>query len=239
MDNETHEHLRATSSATLSTQLQKRGIVNVFMRGVQRLHPGEGKLIGPAFTLRYVPRREDRAALASLGNAHNPVRRAIEECPSGAVLVVDARREAHIGTLGDILATRLKARGVAGFVSDGAVRDVDAIRSIDLPVFCAGPASPASGAGLLAVESQVPIGCGGVAVYPGDIIVGDADGVVVVPHDLASEVARDAAEQEAIEGFIQRLIAAGRPIPGTYPPTEPIRDLYRAWVAKGKPKDSL
>ena len=158
--------------------------------------------------------------------------------PSGHVLVIDARGQSGSGGLGDILVARLLQRGVAGVVSDGAMRDAPELREIDLPVFCKGFAAPPSFARMMAADSGRPIGCGGVAVFPGDVIAADADGVAVIPRHLAAEVARDGAEQERLERFIHRRIASGRPLHGTYPPNEETLAAYRAWLAAGEP-DSL
>lgn len=235
MKSETRERLRSVSTATITMQLLKRGIRGCYLQGVLPLDASLGRMVGPAYTVRYVPLREDKKPLENIGSGENIARRAIEECPEGAVLVSDARREPHCGTLGDILALRLKRRGVAGFVSDGGVRDVESILQVGLPVFCAGPAAPASPAAHVPVDLEVAIACGGAAVYPADVIVGDRDGVVVIPAHLADEVASDGAEQEGIEAFIQKLIGEGRSVIGTYPPTDAIRAEYQAWLAAGKP----
>ena len=235
MKAETRERLASVTTATVSMQLMKRGIDDIYMHGVQALTPGYPRLVGPAYTLRYVPSREDRKALEKLGDADNPARRAIEECPAGAVLVADARGKRHCGVIGDILVQRLLVRGVAGMVSDGGVRDAQSIADIGLPVFCAGPAAPASPTRHIPIDLQVPIACGDVAVFPGDIIVADRDGAVVIPETLADEIAVGAAEQEGIEGFIQKLVAAGRPVIGTYPPTDAIRAEFAKWLEAGQP----
>ncbi len=231
---DTVERLAGVTTATVSMQLLKRGITACYMRGVAALAPG-ARLVGPAYTLRYVPMREDLAPLAQLGDADNAARRAIEECPAGAVLVCDARGVTDSGTIGDILLLRLARRGVAGVVSDGGVRDVAACREVGLPVFCAGPAAPASPSAHVPADLEAPIACGGVAVLPGDVLVGDEDGVVVIPAALAEEVARDAVEQEDIEAFIALLVGQGRPVIGTYPPTDAIRGEHRRWVEAGRP----
>jgi regulator of RNase E activity RraA len=235
MKEQTRAHLMGCTTATISYQLLKRGIRNVYMRGVTPLLADAGRIVGEAYTLRYVPLREDASDLSNLGSPENLARRAIEECPVGGIMVVDARGEADCGTIGDILATRLKVRGVAGMVTDGGVRDADSVRAVGLPVFSAGPAAPASPAAHIPVGLQEPIACGDVAVYPGDVIVADGDGCVVVPQALADSVAEDAAAQEAIEEFVQLLVASGRPVIGTYPPTGKVRAEYDDWLRKGRP----
>ncbi len=236
MKDQTRDRLRRVTTATVSYQLLKRGIRDIFMQGVAPLDPNCGRVVGEAYTLRYIPARGDIAGVTSLGSTENLARRAIEECPAGSILAVDARREAHCGTLGDILATRLKVRGVAGVVTDGGVRDAEAVRAIGLPVFSAGPAAPASPALHVPAGLQEPVACGGIAVFPGDVIVADGDGCVVVPRALADSVAEDATNQEEIEAFIQKLIAAGRPIIGTYPPDDAVRAEFETWLRDGRPR---
>lgn len=236
MSPESIEALRSVSTATLQSQLMKRGLRQCTMRGVRALDPsGTGRLVGAAYTLRFVPLREDRNPLTRLGDADNPARRAIEDCPAHQVLVMDARGIGHCATMGDILAMRLKVRDVAGVVTDGGVRDADAVRKVGLAVFCAGPAAPASPSAHLPADRQVPVACGGVAVFPGDVLVGDGDGVVVIPEAMVDDVAASGAQQESIEGFIFELVRAGRPVIGTYPPTDAIREEHARWVAAGRP----
>ena len=237
MDGETLAALGRIGTATISMQLLKRGIRNATMRGVRAINQRAGRVVGEAFTLRYVPLREDLCRPETAGRPDSPPRRAIETAPAGSVLVIDARGQADTGILGDILGLRLKLRGVAGVVSDGAVRDSAAVIALDFPVFCAGATAPASFSGLTAADIETPVGCGGVAVMPGDIIVGDDDGVVVVPRDLAPEVASDGAEQDRLERFIVREVAQGRPVSGLYPPDETARADYQAWLDAGEPGD--
>jgi regulator of RNase E activity RraA len=226
------EQLRHVSTATLTTQLFKRGLRNVFIQNVKPLAPvapGTPNLVGPAFTLRNIPSREDIDVVGAFQDPDHPQRKAIETAPAGSVLVQDCREERSVGSVGSILAARLKVRGVAGMVSDGPVRDSASIVATGLPLYCAGAVAPLNLAKHHAVDINVPIACGGVAVYPGDIIVGDTDGVVVVPRYLAEEIAHDASEQELLEQYITTRIEAGHPLPGTYPPNEVTLAGFAAW----------
>ncbi len=231
------ETLRGVTTATLTLQLIKRGYRNVAMRGVEPLHEMSERLVGRAYTLRFVPMREDLSTVESLADRTNPARRAIEEAPEGSVLVIDARGEPDYGVIGDILALRLLARGVAGLVTDGAVRDAEALAATEFPVWCGGLAAPASIHGHASGDVDVVIGCGGVAVVPGDVIVADTDGAVVIPAALVDEVARDGAEQERLERFVQLKIRRGAPVFGTYPPDDATRAEYQEWIAAGEPED--
>jgi len=189
------------------------------MRGVRRLTPGL-KLVGAAFTLRYIPAREDLDSIESLGNPDHPQRKAIESIPADHVLVMDCREESDIAGIGAILVNRLKVRGISGVVCDGGIRDLEEAAAAGLPIFAAGAAAPPNITRHHAVDIEVPIACGGVAVFPGDILVGDGDGVVVVPANLAREVAEAGLEQEETEAFILSEIQGGAPLIGTYPPNE-------------------
>ena len=228
--------LRRVSTATLSTQLFKRGFRNVFIQGIERLTtPSGGNLVGPAYTLRNIPAREDIDQLSAFNDPDHPQRKAVESVPPGHVLVIDCRGESRVASGGQILTTRLKVRGVAGLVSDGPVRDSGAISALDFPVYCAGGSAPLNLIHHHAVDLDVPIGCGGVAVYPGDVIVGDDEGVVVIPRQLAAEVAAQAAAQEEMEAFILERIEGGAPLRGTYPPDEATIAAYEAWrAARGR-----
>lgn len=226
---ETKRLLTETSTATLTMQLLKRGLRNVFIKGVHRVTPDVPVMVGEAYTLRLIPAREDLDHPGIFrGGPENPQRRAVEECPPGAVLVIDCRKETGAGVLGDILIARLEARGVAGVVSDGGMRDTPQIAPMNIPVFAASAAAPASFGLHHAVDTGLPIACGDVAVYPGDVMVGDGEGVVVIPRHLADEVARDGAEQERLEAWIVEEIKAGKPIYGTYPPDDETRARYDA-----------
>ncbi|MEZ2352527.1 ribonuclease activity regulator RraA [Caballeronia sp. RCC_10] len=229
---ETLELLRHVSTATLTTQLFKRGLRNVFLQGIAPLvKPAKGapNLVGPAFTLRNIPAREDIDHLGVFQNPDHPQRKAVESAPPGSVLVQDCRGDRTVASTGSILTTRLKVRGVAGMVSDGCVRDSGTIGDIGLPLFCAGASAPLNLAKHHAVDMNVPIACGGVAVYPGDIVVGDVDGVVIVPRHMAEQVAKDAAEQERLEEFIAMRVEAGAALRGTYPPNEATLGEYAEW----------
>ncbi len=227
---QTVELLRHVSVATLCTQLFKRGFRNVFIQGITRLtDPSGGNLVGPAFTMRNIPAREDLDQITAFDNPDHPQRKGIESVPPGHVLVIDCRGETRVASGGQILTTRLKVRGAAGLVSDGPVRDSGAISEMDFPVYCAGGSAPLNLIHHHAIDLNVPIGCGGVAVYPGDIMVGDDEGVAVIPRHLADEVARDAAEQEKMELFILERIEQGAALPGTYPPNAQTRAAFEAW----------
>lgn len=229
LDEETRRKLASCSTATLTTQLFKRGLRNTFIQGVRRITESATPLVGPAFTLRNIPSREDLDHVGVFENPEHPQRKAIETVPAGYVLVIDCRGEPRAASAGDILLTRLMVRGAAGLVSDGGLRDTRQIGKMDFPVYCAGPSAPLNLVHHHAADMNVPIACGGVAVYPEDIIVGDAEGVVVIPRHLAGEVARDGAAQELMEEFIVGEIRAGRPLPGTYPPNAETKARFEAW----------
>jgi regulator of RNase E activity RraA len=227
---ETTDRLRRVSTATLTAQLFKRGLRNAFMQDVHALGQYDGNLVGPAFTLRNIPAREDVDNVSVFADPEHPQRKAIEITPEGHVLVIDCRGDTCAACAGQILVTRLMKRGVAGLVGDGGIRDAGPIGEMtQFPVFCAGPSAPLNLARHHAVESNVPIGCGGVAVYPGDVIVGDRDGVVVIPHALTDEVARDAAEQEELEEFLLERVIGGAALAGTYPPNEATKAAFETW----------
>jgi regulator of RNase E activity RraA len=230
---ETLDLLKNVNTATITTQLFKRGFRNLFMQGVFPLSkPQNGNMVGPAFTLRNIPAREDIDVLDIFLDPENAQRKGVESVPPGYILVQDCRGDKTAASFGSILTTRLKVRGAAGFVSDGPVRDTAVIAEIDLPVFCAGASAPTNVIKHHPMDLNVPIGCGGVPVYPGDIIVGDIDGVVVIPRHIAEEVAADASEQERMEKFILHKIQAGAKLPGTYPPNDDTKAAYLAWKAQ-------
>lgn len=222
------EALAVVSTASLTSQLIKRGFRTRAIANIAPVNPATARLFGPAYTLRYIPMREDLAVGGSMADPKHPQRATIETAPPGSVVVVDTHGMSASGTFGDILVARLKVRGVAGVVSDGPMRDVGELRRMDFPVFCCGNSAPPSYASMIAVDAQVPIACGGVAVFPGDIIVGDADGVVVVPTHVAEEAVRDAVEQDRLEAYIRRRVEAGASIVGVYPPNDETLQAYRA-----------
>ncbi|MCW5747100.1 MAG: ribonuclease activity regulator RraA [Alphaproteobacteria bacterium] len=224
------------STATVTMQLMKRGLRQTAIN-LRPMNPNATRMVGPAFTLRYIPGREDLAQPPKPTDPINAQRIAVEQAPAGSVVVVSTGGELRSGTFGDILAARMMVRGVAGIVSDGAMRDAPVLLTMNLPVFAVCPTAPPSMTSLLPVDVQLPIGCGGVSVFPNDVIVSDADGVVVVPRHMAEEVARDAAEQEHIEKFIALQVMKGKAIPGLYPPNDATRAAYKAWLAAGEPAD--
>jgi regulator of RNase E activity RraA len=232
LSDETRKHLAACSSATLSTQLFKRGFRNQVLQGVSRLTPKAPTMVGEAFTLRNIPAREDLDHIGVYDDHEHPQRKAIEIAPPRSVLVIDCREDARSASAGGILLRRLEVRGVAGLVTDGGLRDTPEISQRAFPVYCKAPSAPISLITQHAVESNVPIACGGVAVYPGDVIVGDGEGVVVIPRGIADEVAAQTYEQEKLEEFVQLEIAAGRPLPGTYPPDAETKARYEEWRKK-------
>ena len=219
--------LSRVSTATLTTVLLKKGLRNVWMRGPRPLQPGQPRVVGPAFTLRFVPAREDLATPESWA-APISTRAAIEAMPPGCVAVVDAMGVTDAGIFGDILCARMHKRGVAALVTDGVVRDAAGVIGTGLPVWCQGVAAPASVARLTFVAWQQPIACGGVAVFPDDIVVIDDDGAVLIPAALLETVAPIAVEQEHLENWIMSEVERGAALPGLYPPDEANRARYEA-----------
>ncbi|MDQ2095030.1 ribonuclease activity regulator RraA [Rhodalgimonas zhirmunskyi] len=230
---ETLELLRHVSVATLATALFKRGLRKQVIDDVRPVAPKGRNMVGPAFTLRYIPAREDRNGLEVFRDPDHPQRKAIETCPPGHVLVMDSRRDARMASAGDILLTRLMVRGAAGVVTDGGFRDAMSIGALDLPAYHQRPASPTNLTNNEAIEINGPIGCGDVAVFPGDIMVGDDDSVIVIPAHMAGEVAQEAHEMTAYEDFVQERVRAGAGIIGLYPATDPANlDLFARWRAE-------
>ena len=219
--------LRQITTATITTVLLKKGIRSAWMKGPRPLAETQGRIAGRAFTLRFVPAREDLATPASWSSPRS-TRAAIEEMPEGCIAVIDAMGVTEAGVFGDILAQRMQVRGIAGLVTDGVMRDKVGVLETGLPVWCAGAAAPASVAGLTFVGWQEPIGCGGCAIYPSDVVVADGDGAVVIPAALAEEVARLGAEQEKLEAWIMSEVKAGKALPGLYPPNEENLARYAA-----------
>ena len=216
LDAESAAVLREVSTATITTVLLKKSLRNVWMRGTRPISPGQPRLVGPAFTLRFVPAREDLATPESWSSPRS-TRAAIEAMPAGCITVVDAMGITDAGIFGDILCARMRQRGVAALVTDGVVRDIAGVRGTGLPVWCQGAAAPPSVAGLTFVNWQEPIGCGGVAVVPNDVVVVDEDGAVVIPAALLEAVVAAAPEQERMEGWIMREVEKGASLPGLYP----------------------
>ncbi|MFS2212955.1 ribonuclease activity regulator RraA [Telluria sp. Tellsp104] len=228
----TLDTLKTVSTATLTSLLYKRGFRNVFIQGARPLKPGQ-RLAGPAYTLRYIPSREDLDGIETFRDPRHPQRVAVEEIPPGAVLVMDCRGDVSVASAGSILATRMQVRGAAGIVTDGGLRDASGIAQLDMPAWCAGASAPTNLIRHHALDLNAPIGCGGVPVYPGDIMVGDDDGVVCIPAHLAEEIARDALEMERFEDFVLEQVAGGASIIGLYPATAPeTLPLYEAWRAR-------
>jgi len=223
------ETLREVSTATLTSQLLKKcGMRSRTVQGVRPINAARCRFVGPAVTLRYVPAREDLLAEAMIDGPGNPTAPLVDAMPDGAVLMVDMGGSLAGGALGDIMVARLVARGAAGLVTDGAMRDAGPVGAMALPVFCRGVTAPPSFNGLLAVDAQVPIGCGGVLVRPGDIVCADEDGVVVLPAHLAEALAKDGLEQERMEAWIKQRVEAGAPLKGLYPPGAEAVAAYRA-----------
>jgi regulator of RNase E activity RraA len=229
LDPVTVQKLSGVTTATLTTVLLKKGLRNVWIRGVKPLKPGQARVVGRAFTLRFVPAREDLATPASWG-APISTRAAVEAMPVGCIAVVDAMGVTDAGIFGDILCARMRKRGVAGLVTDGVIRDMDGVVGTGLPVWCQGSASPASVASLTFVNWQEPIACGGVAVFPNDIVVVDTDGAVLIPAGLLDAVVEAAVEQERLEGWIMNEVNNGAELPGLYPPDEANKARYEAWA---------
>lgn len=225
------ERLARVTTATLTTVLLKKGLRNVWLRGAMPLRAGQSRLVGRAFTLRFVPAREDLATPASWA-APISTRAAIEAMPEGCIAVVDAMGVTDAGIFGDILTARMVRRGVTALVSDGVVRDLDGVLATGLPVWCRGTAAPSSVTGLTFVGWQEPIACGGVAVLPNDVIVADRDGAVLIPADLVDGIVDAALEQERLEGWIMREVERGVPLPGLYPANDATRQRYEAWTRK-------
>jgi regulator of RNase E activity RraA len=232
----TRDQLKTVSTATICTALYKRGLRNQMIQGVQPLDPRKPTMVGEAFTLRYMPAREDLNPISVFQDRGHPQRKAVEECPPGAVFVIDSRKDARAASAGSILVTRLQVRGAAGIVTDGGFRDAAEIATLDMPAFHVRPSAPTNLTVHQAIDINVPIGCGDAPVFPGDIIVGDGDGCVVIPAHLANEIATEAIEMTAFEDFVTEKVKGGQSILGLYPATDAaVQTSFAAWrKAKGR-----
>jgi regulator of RNase E activity RraA len=217
---ETRNRLKGVSTATICTALYKRNLRNQFIQDVRPLNPNGASMVGEAFTLRYIPAREDLNPISVFEDREHPQRKAVEECPPGAVFVIDSRKDPRAASAGSILVTRLMVRGVAGIVTDGGFRDSPDIALLDFPAYHNRPSAPTNLTHHQALDINCPIGCGDVAVFPGDIVVGDREGVVVIPAHLADEIANEAFEMTAYEDFVGEEVRKGRSILGLYPATD-------------------
>ncbi len=222
--------LKKSSVATICTELFKRGLRNTYLASLRPLNGSQARMVGEAFTLRYIPAREDLDVVEAFEDADHPQRKAIESVGPGQVLVMDCRQDPLAASGGHILMTRLLKRGAAGVVTDGSLRDSPEIAKLEFPVFTAGVSPQINLARHHAVDMQIPIACGGVAVYPGDVLVGDEEGVMCIPRHLAAEIASPAAEQERLERFIHQKIEGGAALPGTYPPNGKTLAEYQQWL---------
>ena len=233
---ETRDKLKAVSTATLATALYKRGFRGQMIQGALPLAPLKESMVGEAFTLRYMPAREDLNRLEVFRDRSHPQRKAVEECPPGAVMVMDSRKDARAASAGGILVSRLMARGVAGVVTDGGFRDAAEIAALGFPAFHQRPSAPTNLTLHQAIDINAPIGCGDAPVFPGDVVVGDNDGVLILPAHLADELADEATEMTAYEDFVTEEVRKGRSILGLYPATDE-RSLadFAVWrKAKGR-----
>ena len=230
MNPQTRERLLHVSTATLCTALFKRGLRHQFIQDVRPLNAGLPNMVGPAYTLRYIPAREDLNPISVFNDRGHPQRKGVEECPPGAVFVIDSRKDARAASAGGILVTRLMKRGVAGVVTDGGFRDSPEIAQLPFPAYHCRPSAPTNLTLHQAVDLNVPIACGDAPVWPGDVVVGDAEGVIVIPAHLADEVAVEATEMTAFEDFVIERVGAGQSILGLYPPTDEANKLaFEAW----------
>jgi regulator of RNase E activity RraA len=232
------ERLKQVSTPTITTQLMSNyGLYNVSLRKVLPIDARLGRFAGPAFTLRYVPLREDLHSQQYLDHPKNKMTPIIEEIPSGSVMVLDANACNDVGMLGGNLLMRLKMRGLEAAVTDGGMRDIPEICKLGMPVCCSNFAAPPSFAKLMLIEKECAISCGGVTIFPGDIIVGDGEGTVAIPAALAKEVAENGIKQDHIEGWVNRKLAKGASLPGLYPPSDKVLAEYEKWVEEGEPKE--
>jgi len=226
----TIDALKSVSIATLTTALFKRGFRNVFLQGPQPINPAAPRMVGPAYTLRYIPSREDIDELRAFEDRAHPQRKGVEECPPGAVMVIDSRGDPRAASAGGILLTRLMRRGCAGVVTDGGFRDTPEIARMPFPAYHQRPSAPTNLIRHHAADLNVPIACGDVAIYPGDIMVGDGEGVVCIPAHLAEEVAQETVEQTVYEDFVQAEVDRGEGLFGLYPMLDPVvRERFGTW----------
>lgn len=226
----TRQKLKHVSVATLCTALYKRGLRNQFIQDVHPLNPAHGNMVGEAFTLRYMPAREDLNPISVFQDRAHPQRKAVEDCPPDAVMVIDSRKDPRAASAGSILVTRLMVRGCAGIVTDGGFRDAPEIAALSIPAYHNRPSAPTNLTRHQAIDINVPIGCGDAPVFPGDIIVGDAEGVVVIPHEIADDIAQEAVEMTAFEDFVTEQVKGGRSILGLYPATDPdVAEVFAQW----------
>lgn len=232
----TRAHLTRCGAANLSNALFRRGLRNTFLLGLSPVSADQEPLVGPAFTLRFIPAREDIDSMDVYARDDSLHRRAIEECPPGAVLVMATGGDARASAMGDMMALRLRVRGVSGVITDGGFRDSPGIRETGLPCFQRQESGPPTPIALHPVELNAPVGCAGVAVYPGDVIVGNGEGVVAIPRRLADEVAAEVAEEIDYEAFVSFHLQRGRSIFGLFPATAESRGEYEAWLADGRPE---
>lgn len=232
MKSSTREKLKKVSTATVATYLFKRGLKNQFIQDVYPLEKGKPTMVGEAFTLRYIPAREDLNPIQIFEDRNHPQRVAVETCPVGAVMVIDSRKDARAASAGSILVSRLMVRGVAGIVTDGGFRDSAEIAILEIPAYHNRPSAPTNLTLHQAIDINVPIGCGDAAVFPNDIILGDDDGVMVIPAHLADEVAEEAERMTLFEDFVTEKVLEGHTIIGLYPPTDPkVKAGFEEWKA--------
>ncbi len=227
----TRDKLRGVSTATLASALYKKGLRNQMVQGALPLSPPKGgSMVGPAYTLRYIPAREDLNPMTVFRNHEHPQRKAVEECPEGSVFVIDSRKDARAASAGAILATRLMVRGCAGMVTDGGFRDSAEIGALEMPSYHQRPSAPTNLTVHQAIDINVPIGCGDAPVFPGDIVVGDLDGVIIIPAGIADEIADEAVEMTAFEDFVIEQVRRGEKTLGLYPPTDERNvERFAAW----------
>ena len=233
LSTETREKLMKVSTASVATALFKRGLRSQFIQGVRPVSHMSANMVGQAFTLRYIPAREDRNPITVFRDPEHPQRHAVETCPPGHVLVMDARKDARAATAGSILVTRLALRGAAGVVSDGGFRDCEGIGKLDMPSYCANPSAPTNLTLHEAIDINVPVSCGDAPVFPGDVLLGDNDGVMVIPAHLVEEIADECLGMESFEDFVLEQVLDGATIIGLYPATkDETLQKYEEWRKK-------